>query len=83
MLVDVRIDASSGIMVCDGETDWGRNEELTNAELPQGHMIPMAFMEEIQQQSFWDRPSNPGEPHKLLHIPRPGAVTGWGFMQAL
>jgi hypothetical protein len=75
MPVNVRVDASLGIMVADGESDFGLNKDLKNAGLPQAHMIPMAFMEEIKQQSFWDRPSNPAEPHKLLHIPRTGAVT--------
>jgi hypothetical protein len=72
--VDARVDTSHGIMVY-GETNWETNESIISARQPQGHMIPMAFMEEIQQQSFWDRPSDPAEPHKLLHITRTGAVT--------
>jgi len=75
MPVNFRIDASLGIMVGEGESDWGINFDTMNAGQPQAYMIPMAFIEEIQQQSFWDRPSHPTEPHKLLHIPRSGAVT--------
>jgi hypothetical protein len=38
-------------------------------------IVPMAFVEEIQQQSFWDRKIKTKEPWTLLQIPRTGPVS--------
>ena len=50
--VNCRVDASLGMMVSDGESNWGHDQNLLMAGLPQGLMITMAFIKEIQQHSF-------------------------------